>query len=63
MKIMTVVGTRPEIIRLSAVLQRLDATPDHGRRYPKHPRRCGKTTSPHGGCKGFEAFEIDHSIP
>ena len=31
MKIMTVVGTRPEIIRLSAVLQRLDATPgiDH----------------------------------
>lgn len=27
MKIMTVVGTRPEIIRLAAVLQRLDATP------------------------------------
>jgi UDP-N-acetyl-L-fucosamine synthase len=27
MKIMTMVGTRPEIIRLAAVLQRLDATP------------------------------------
>ena len=27
MKIMTVVGTRPEIIRLSAVIQRLDSTP------------------------------------
>ena len=31
MKVMTVVGTRPEIIRLAAVLRRLDATPgiDH----------------------------------
>ena len=26
MKVMTVVGTRPEIIRLAAVMQRLDAT-------------------------------------
>src|SRR5689334_10610784 len=31
MKVMTVVGTRPEIIRLSCVIQRLDDTPgiDH----------------------------------
>ena len=27
MKVMTVVGTRPEIIRLAAVIKRLDATP------------------------------------
>ena len=27
MKVMTVVGTRPEIIRLAAVMRRLDATP------------------------------------
>ena len=27
-KVMTVVGTRPEIIRLSRVMQRLDANPD-----------------------------------
>ena len=29
MKVMTVVGTRPEIIRLSRVIDRLDATVDH----------------------------------
>lgn len=29
MKVMTVVGTRPEIIRLACVIQRLDATVDH----------------------------------
>ena len=28
-KVMTVVGTRPEIIRLSEVIKRLDATLDH----------------------------------
>ncbi len=28
-KVMTVVGTRPEIIRLSEVIKRLDATVDH----------------------------------
>lgn len=29
MKVMTIVGTRPEIIRLAAVIKRLDATVDH----------------------------------
>ena len=29
MKVMTIVGTRPEIIRLSRVMVRLDATVDH----------------------------------
>ena len=29
LKVMTVVGTRPEIIRLSRVISRLDATVDH----------------------------------
>ena len=29
MKVLTVMGTRPEIIRLSAVVERLDATVDH----------------------------------
>ncbi len=29
MKVMTIVGTRPEIIRLSRVIARLDATVDH----------------------------------
>ncbi len=29
LKVMTVVGTRPEIIRLSRVIARLDATVDH----------------------------------
>ncbi len=29
MKVMTVVGTRPEIIRLSRVIDRLDRTVDH----------------------------------
>ena len=28
-KVMTIVGTRPEIIRLAATLKRLDATVDH----------------------------------
>jgi UDP-N-acetylglucosamine 2-epimerase (non-hydrolysing) len=28
-KVMTIVGTRPEIIRLSRVMARLDATVDH----------------------------------
>ena len=29
LKVLTVVGTRPEIIRLAATIKRLDATTDH----------------------------------